>query len=265
MAKAIVEVPKGYEERAQFCHNKVARELLTLMERKKTNLAFNPDVTSANELLHLAKTIGPHICMLKTHIDLLQDFTPEVSKQLKEIAKQQHFILFEDRKFADIGSVAKEQYAGGIYRIAEWAPITNAHIIAGPSTIEALWEVAQPLGNALLLLAEMSSKGALTDTSYAKAAVQMARAYPDFVMGFICQKRLVDDPGLLHITPGVNLTSEGDTRGQQYRTPEKAILSQGNDIVIVGRGIYEAQDPAATAQMYRLAAWKAYEKRRDTE
>ncbi len=261
MSNQTLAQPRTFAERAQKSGNSVGRELFTLMESKQTNLAVNPDVTLSRQFLEIADAVGPHICILKTHIDMLSDYTPKVITRLEELAAKHNFILFEDRKFGDIGSVAREQYRGGVYHIAKWAKITNAHPVPGPGVIESLAEEGRPFGNGLLLVAQMSSKGALAKGEYTKAATEMAKRYPEFVMGFICQERLSDDPGLLHITPGVQLQEGTDGQGQQYRTPEKAILEQGNDVVIVGRGVYQSEDPAATAQRYREAAWDAYKKR----
>jgi orotidine 5'-phosphate decarboxylase subfamily 1 len=250
-----------YEQRIQHCPNLVSKTLLALMSAKESNLCVNPDLTSCEEVLAIADQVGPSICVLKTHVDIISDFTPAFITDLQRLAKKHQFLIFEDRKFADIGNTVKLQYEHGIYHIADWARITNAHPLPGPGVIDGLKSVGLPKGNALLLLAQMSSKDNLITPEYTRQTVALALQHPDFVIGFIAQQRLTDAPHLIHFTPGVKLQSGTDALGQQYNTPERAILQNGVDVIIVGRGIFEAGNPAKEAEMYREAGWDAYLRR----
>lgn len=243
-------VQLSFLERSQLCTNPTAKKLFSILHAKNSRLALAADTTSAAELIYFAELLGDQISVLKTHIDILSDFTPAVTAKLKELSEKHQFILFEDRKFADIGNTVQQQYQAGIYKIANWSPITNAHILPGPGIIEGLRNVGLPMGNGLLLLAEMSSKGSLAGGEYTQKAVEWAEQYSDFVIGFICQHKLTHRPEFIHMTPGVHLSAEGDPLGQHYLSPYTAIHEKGSDIIIVGRGITAHSDPKKAALSY---------------
>ena len=248
-----------YQKRIDYCLNSSARALCQLIAEKQSNLCLSADINCADELLALADKVGTEICLLKTHVDILNKFTPEFISQLKYLADKHQFLIFEDRKFADIGHTVKQQYGGGIYHIAEWADMINAHTVPGPGIIQGLREVGLAKQRGLLLLAEMSSTGTLATGAYTKASIAMANQYPDFVMGFISQHQLTENPGFIHMTPGVQFDPmSGDGLGQQYISPEQAIIQNASDIIIVGRGIYQANDVLASSICYRKSAWEAY-------
>lgn len=248
----------SYGERAKMSHHPLAQRLFTLMEKKQTNLALSADVTKKAELLSLVEKVGPEICVLKTHIDIVEDYDSDLIQQLKKLAQKHDFLIFEDRKFSDIGHIAQLQYQKGIYRIVDWADMVTAHSLPGPGVVEGLKKVGLKQQRGLLLLAEISSKPNLLDEKYAQATVALAQQHTDFVIGFIAQRRLCDDPGFVYLTPGVGSSPSGDHLGQNYVTPQQVISQCYSDVIIVGRGIYQAETPLAMAKQFRELGWQAY-------
>lgn len=179
-------------------------------------------------------------------------------------------MIFEDRKFVDIGNTVQKQYKGGVLRIHEWAHIVNCTVLPGPGIVQALEATikdAQVEDRGVLILAEMTSKGSLAVGSYTKASIDIARMYPDTIIGWVATKELsqfaegvVKDEDFVVFTTGVNISSKGDALGQQYQTPISA-MAGGSDFLIAGRGIYAASDPVAAAKEYQQAGWLAYKSR----
>jgi orotidine-5'-phosphate decarboxylase len=188
---------------------------------------------------------------------------------LTALAKKHRFLIFEDRKFADIGSTVQYQYRDGPFRIVNWAQIVNAHIVPGEGIVKGLEGVAREhqssTGRGLVLLAEMSSEGTLATGEYTLKALEIARKHKSFVMGFIANGAIPgqtwsQEEDFITFTPGVNSAQLGDKLGQQYQTPDQAV-KRGADILIVGRGIFGVKDPVEAAKLYQREGWEAYEKR----
>ena len=354
-----------YSQRAENAIHPLSAYLLRLIAVKKSNLCLSADVSTTQQLLHLADSIGPSIVVLKTHYDLINnwDYNAEhgTGAKLGRLARRHGFLIFEDRKFGDIGNTVQLQYTEGTAKIIEWSHITNVNMIPGKAAVDALEDAAArwrerkryevktditvgtprpesvesdeeddtttpvpeeqgveayrvanagrkssivsittvsqrfepansprsyeefgdelfpgieepPLERGLLILAQMSSEGNFMTREYTDACVESAREHKDFVMGFISQVTLNTQPDdqFISMTPGCQLPPnhvnedakvEGDGKGQQYNTPQKLVGQMGNDIVIVGRGIVQAADPAREAERYRSKAWEAYEER----
>ncbi|KAK3386908.1 Orotidine 5'-phosphate decarboxylase domain-containing protein [Podospora didyma] len=135
-----------FAERAKQVTHPLNNYLFRLMELKSSNLCLSADVQTARELLYLADKVGPSIVVFKTHYDLISgwDYNPHTGTgaKLAVLARKHGFLIFEDRKFVDIGKTVQMQYTAGTARIIEWAHITNANIDAGKDMVRALAEAA---------------------------------------------------------------------------------------------------------------------------
>lgn len=246
-----------YSDRAAQCQNPLAQRLLHLMDDKQTNLAVAADVTTKAELLVLADVLGPEICILKTHIDMLVDFDNQTIIELQRLAEKHDFLLYEDRKFADIGMVVQLQYRDGMYHIADWAHMISAHSVAGTAMLDRLKEVGLHKGRGVVLIATMDDEGALAHGDYTQESITLAQQHKDFVIGFTTTKQQCDDPSFVNIAPNVRT----DAAETGFFTPEELITQRCADVIIVGRAICEADEPHKVAKQFREVGWQAYQTR----
>lgn len=136
--------------------------------------------------------------------------------------------------------------------------MVTAHTISGPHVITGL-QIGGTPAMGIVLVAQMSSDGNLITPEYTQQTIDMAENCPESVVGFICQERLSANPAHIHMTPGVKLKEGTDDFGQCYNTPEHAIKECGSDCIIVGRAIWQADNPVEAAKSYKEAGWNAYQ------
>lgn len=241
---------KSYEQKREVAEHHIAKKLLDISIEKKSNLIASADVLTTAELLSLADKIGPNIVALKTHIDIITDFDYDTTIiPLLNLARKHQFLLMEDRKFADIGNTQELQYTYGIYRISSWADLVTSQVIGGYAAMDYF------LNSGVVAILSMSSKGTLTDNHYKQEAEKIAIEHPS-IIGGVAQNEISED--LLLFTPGINLATEDDGKGQQYKTPEHAFKNLHTDFIIVGRGIYKAEDAEKASLEYKIEGWNAY-------
>ena len=210
--------------------------LKNIIDSKKTRLCFSADFTKTKDLIKWIQIMGPHICVLKTHIDILEDFEPGLILKLQDFKKKYNFLILEDRKFADIGKTFSKQFFGGLYKIYYWCDIITVHGLCAHSILETVSTV----GTNVLIVSQMSNSNNIIDENYTQKCYDIAKKFPDNVLGFISQTKFVEDNSFMFFTPGIHLNSKSK-KDQNYKTPSEAFRT-GSDIIIVGSGLYESKN-----------------------
>lgn len=242
----------SYEQKLEITKHPTAQKLLQIAVDKKSNLIVSADVMTTSELLNLAEKVGPQIVALKTHIDIIKDFDHNKTiLPLVDLARKHNFLLMEDRKFADIGSTQELQFSKGIYQISKWADMVTSHLIAGKKSLECFKNVG------VIAILGMSCEGTLTDAHYQEEGLKIVENQYN-IMGCVAQRKISKE--MLLFTPGISLEQAGDDKGQQYNMPDYVFLNLHTDFIIVGRGVYQAEDAEKASKNYREIGWEAYEK-----
>lgn len=217
-------------------YSKRFEKLRTIINKKKAQfgsprgLCLSADLNS-DKILDIINTAGPYICLLKIHAEIIPS---GIALELLALSLKHNFLILLDRKFGDIGSTMIKQYQ--YYRLRLPFHFVTAHGISGKESIRELTKLTD-----VFLVAQMSSESVLS-RYYTDRMVSMAE---EFGCGIICQEKISDK--LITAVPGINLNKSIDGMGQQYKTLEDSSFA---DIIIVGRGIYEASDIQKEIEKY---------------
>ncbi|KAL7288717.1 hypothetical protein TKK_0017442 [Trichogramma kaykai] len=256
-----LRLTQSFATRSEACKNRVAAKLFNLMEQKQTTLCLAADFIKSQEILDIAQLAGPHIAVLKIHVDSLVDFNKDFVQNLTNLAETHNFMIMEDRKFGDSGYIVARQYSSGIYSIAEWADLITVHAVPGKSIITSIKRGLESCSKdrGIFVVAQMTCFGSLTSADYIEKAVTEV-ADSELVAGVMCQNNCIESPGLIQLTSGVKLVDKADDLEKPYKTPND-IVSEGADLVVVGREIIWSEDQLSTILKHKKALWEAYEHR----
>ena len=86
-----------YESRITHLQTNISKRLFQIVIRKRTTLCVNLLSCDFDEILKCANQIGPHICILGIHLDVLKPHDLEKLHVLRRIAQNHDFLLLDDR------------------------------------------------------------------------------------------------------------------------------------------------------------------------
>jgi orotidine-5'-phosphate decarboxylase len=238
--------------------------------RKKTNLIVSIDESDISKVLEMTFAVAPYVCAIKYHSDVWDTSECEYKqlesfrKLLFECSRNNKFLIFEDRKFADIGAIVQKQYSRLQKNYFDDKTIDLVTVLpcAGRGTVDSIVKNTED-GVGVLLVSQLSTNGSLLDDNFTKKCVELSKSNPKYISGFIVQKRIsnMTDDRFVYCTPGVREDTASDSHDQRYRTIEDAIVRDGCDVIIVGRGITSSEnvkDIMEKAKWYAEKAFKCY-------
>ena len=203
------------------------RELIKV----KSKICVSLDVLNLKELYHNIELLGDKVCIIKIHYDIIEDFMVDIDETIKKLnyyKKKYNFLIWEDRKFADIGSIMERQIN---LHISKWADMVSIHPIVGDKSIENIKNIN------IILIGEMSSENNLFNEEYKNNIIDISNKY-DNIIGIVCQNKMTETK--LNIVPGISLNNKKDNKGQTYHTPQEKKFA---DILVIGRSIYKSENP----------------------
>lgn len=219
----------------------------------RAQLAFAVDAASWAEAAPVATRVAPHVDVLKLGLELFCAEGPSVVRAARALGPS----VFLDLKLHDIPATV-ERAVGAVAGLG--VAYLTVHASGGRAMLRAAVERARRDAPELRVLV-VTALTSLGETDLADLGVgrrmadhvpELARmAWEEGARGFVCSPLEVQalrraHPGAVLVTPGIRRS--GDALGDQTRTatPREAV-ERGASLLVVGRPIRDAADPAAVA------------------
>src|SRR3984957_7373568 len=224
------------------------------MSDPKSRLAVALDFPDAYEAMKLVDSLGQTCQWFKVGMELYYAAGNDIIRQLRD----RGFDVFLDLKLHDIPNTV----AGAVRSVTQTgAALVTIHASGGSAMMTAAAEAAKAPGSPRLLavtvLTSMDASQLVATGVTVSPAEQVLRlanlATQSGIDGFVCSAeevaavRAATGPDSLLVIPGIR--PAGAAIGDQKRiaTPAQAI-AHGASMLVVGRPITQAKDPAAAAE-----------------
>ncbi len=200
-----------------------------LLPRLEQKIIWAADVSSMKTLFVELDKYGKKIGILKLHIDTFSDFSIENLLKLQDYKKKYNLLIWEDRKFADIGHIMDRQIKNSAYCYQDWVDIFTIHGIAGNESVQYI--INENPQFKWILVGQLSSTDNLITENYTEKCKEIYKSNVNIV-GMVCQEYL--GPEYIHIVPGISRNNEVDEKGQKYSTIASKSFA---DFFVIGRSI----------------------------
>lgn len=213
----------------------------------RDRLALALDVDSAEEALNLAKQLEPWFGVAKVGYELYAAAGPQIVGELRQLGLR----VFLDLKLHDIpttvGKAARVLGRTGVSYLNFHASGGEAMLRAGVEGLSTgAAEAGHPAAVSLAVTVLTSDPPDLARLRSLSAAANGAGC-----AGVVCAAADIAEvravfPDAITMVPGIR--SGGSSRNDQVRvaTPPEA-LAAGADVMVIGRSVTAAEDPAASA------------------
>ncbi len=230
----------------------------------RDQLAFALDVPTLKQAQGLITLLQEDVGVFKVGLELFTAAGPDAVKAVHDVGRA----CFLDLKLHDIPATVARAVSAAASMGVE---LLTVHAASGSDALRQASQAANGSATRLLAITVLTS---MDDQGLAEVGVAgpTASAVTRFatlakntgVNGLVCSARevaslraLLGDSAFL-VTPGIR--EPGAARGDQQRTegPAEAIAA-GSNLLVVGRPIRDASDPAAAARRFRhlIAATRA--------
>lgn len=220
----------------------------------RARLAFAVDAASWREAAPLVEQVAPHVDVLKLGLELFCAEGPAAVREARSLGPE----IFLDLKLHDIPATVERSIAAvaglGIRYV-------TVHASGGRAMVRSAVARARRDAPELEVLA-VTALTSLGDADLDELGVARgmlghvsalaALAWEAGARGFVCSPREVAElrarfPDATLVTPGIRRAS--DPAGDQARTMTPAeAAARGASLLVVGRPIRDAEDPAAVAR-----------------